>query len=206
MTSHGEKMKRTWLEQLQAHLRMNLRQGLAGQPRCDPRQPGRERHSLSPTPGPVGTWRPLAAKSASLSLIVPKRPPALDDLSIPSVQQWHITGHETEQCSMCKTIGVEVPCRCMPVALPLLSGSKAWRVLGRRFRAVDAAPAADAHHPPRVDTASPALATAAAHRAAPPAPLPLHARQVTSSRRRRDGAPQLSAVASLDQDRLHVRR
>eukprot|EP00290_Baffinella_frigidus_P032507 CAMPEP_0180266222 /NCGR_PEP_ID=MMETSP0988-20121125/886_1 /TAXON_ID=697907 /ORGANISM="non described non described, Strain CCMP2293" /LENGTH=190 /DNA_ID=CAMNT_0022236791 /DNA_START=69 /DNA_END=642 /DNA_ORIENTATION=- len=190
MTSHGEKMKRTWLEQLQAHLRMNLRQGLAGQPRCDPRQPGRERHSLSPTPGPVGTWRPLAAKSASLSLIVPKRPPALDDLSIPSVQQWHITG--------------AVPLYARRAPAPL--GEQGVASPGGRFRAVDAAPAADAHHPPRVDTASPALATAAAHRAAPPAPLPLHARQVTSSRRRRDGAPQLSAVASLDQDRLHVRR
>ena len=36
---------------------------------------------------------------------------------------------------MCKIIGMEVSCRCVPVALPLLTANQAWGVLGRRFEA-----------------------------------------------------------------------
>ncbi|KAJ1482110.1 hypothetical protein T484DRAFT_1805061 [Baffinella frigidus] len=154
MSSHGEKRKRTWLERLQAHLRTLTRGPIPQSPEeCHPRQPDpHARHSLPSTTGRGGARLPLAAKSASLSSIVPERAPALDDFSDPSLrsQSWHISlrgdfmpGHETEQCSMCKTIGMEVPCRCMPVALPLLSGSKAWQILGRRYKAADAAPATD---------------------------------------------------------------
>ena len=59
--------------------------------------------------------------------------------SVPSVPRRHMPGDETEQCSMCKLFGVEVPCLCMPVALPLLSAATAWSTLGRRFHFVHSA-------------------------------------------------------------------
>ena len=36
---------------------------------------------------------------------------------------------------MCKIIGMEVSCLCVPVAMPLLTAHKAWGVMGRRFQA-----------------------------------------------------------------------
>ncbi|KAJ1470724.1 hypothetical protein T484DRAFT_3649710 [Baffinella frigidus] len=173
------------LERLQAHIRMKR-----GQISQSPK-----RHSLPSSPGPGGTRSPLAAESASLPSIASERAPALDEFSV----LWHMPGHEAEQCSMCKTIGMEVPCRCMPVTLPLLSGSKAWRVLGRRFQAADAAQADDAPAQHRFATASAALlATAAAHRAQHPVKATRQVAGSPGARLRRDGAPQLSAAAHRD--------
>ena len=39
---------------------------------------------------------------------------------------------------MCKIMGMDVPCHCMPVALPLLSGDTAWREMGGRFHTAHA--------------------------------------------------------------------
>jgi len=170
--------------------------------------------------------------------------PLLSPASVPSVQSC-MPGKETEQCSMCKTMdrkeaarwgrhqedeegspaewAATQGCRCMPVALPLMSWGEAWKVLGRRFQAAAAASAdrtlhiieadletgphgADleakstlAQHPPRWRLVGPSesggerekrptleplaggaretrergrYATAAAHRAAPPATPP----------------------------------
>ena len=86
---------------------------------------------------------PLPAKYVSLSSrrASPESAPAVDDSTrvaksyVPCVPWWHMLGDRTEKCSMCKIIGMGVPCLCVPVAMPLLSAHNAWRVLGCRFQA-----------------------------------------------------------------------
>jgi len=86
---------------------------------------------------------PLPAKYVSLPSrrASPESAPAVDDSTrvakfyVPCVPWWHMLGDRTEKCSMCKIIGMWSPCLCVPVAMPLLSALKAWRVLGCRFQA-----------------------------------------------------------------------
>ena len=101
------------------------------------------RQSLSPMPRRMRKLVALPAKSASVFSggMSPEGAPAIDHHTqvaaigacVPSVPWWRMPGDETEKCSMCKIMGMEVPCHCMPVALPLLSGDTAWREMGRRF-------------------------------------------------------------------------
>ena len=94
---------------------------------------------------PIGRRKlvPLPAKYVSLPSrrASPESAPAVNDSTrvakfyVPCVPWWHMLGDRTEKCSMCKIIGMWSPCLCVPVAMPLLSALKAWRVLGCRFQA-----------------------------------------------------------------------
>ena len=149
------RMRDERLEQLQTRLRMKSGHLHQRNKKCDPGQSGNDtssparsritaQNSLPLTPRGVMKLAPLPARSTSLpsKRASSESAPAVDDSArvaesyVPSVPWWHMPGDETEKCSMCKIIGMKVPCRCMPVAMPLLTAREAWGVMGRRFKAV----------------------------------------------------------------------